>query len=147
VEFLANTSSARFILFESAHSISSRLTCSVIGWRILSFSMKFSRIARIASISARMPHSAAIVPASTLDPNRTSRTHSESVNPARSARDSSTRSSASWKRIWAPSCLQTWIADRVSLRTSAMRFSRPVFAFQGKMQQAAPEDGWRFSFS
>ena len=57
--------------------------------------MKFSRIARIASISARMARSAAIAPASTLDPNRTSRTHSDSVNPERSARDSSTRSSAS----------------------------------------------------
>jgi len=57
--------------------------------------MKFSRIARIASISARMARSAAIVPASTLDPSSTSRTHSDSVNPERSARDSSTRSSAS----------------------------------------------------
>jgi hypothetical protein len=95
VEFLARISSARFILFESAQAISSRLICSVIGWRILSFSMKFKRIARIASISARIARSAAIVPASTDEPSSTSRTHSDSVNPAAAARDSSTRSSAS----------------------------------------------------
>jgi hypothetical protein len=52
-------------------------------------------IARIASISARMARSAAIAPASTLDPKSTSRTHSDKVTPASAARDSSTRSSAS----------------------------------------------------
>ena len=82
-------------MFSSAHAINSRLTCSVIGWRALSFSMKFNRIARIASISARIARSAAIVPASTDDPSSTSRTHSDSVSPAAAARDSNTRSSAS----------------------------------------------------
>jgi hypothetical protein len=34
-----------------------------------------------------------------------------------------------------PSCSLTWIADHVSLHTSAIRFQGPIYFFQGKMQQ------------
>ncbi len=44
---------------------------------------------------ARIARSAASVPISTDEPKSTSRTYSDNVRPARSARDSSTRSSAS----------------------------------------------------
>jgi len=57
--------------------------------------MKFRRIVRIARTSARIARSAARVPISTDEQSSTSRTHSDKVSPARSARDSSTRSSAS----------------------------------------------------
>jgi hypothetical protein len=46
-------------------------------------------------VGKSIARSAASVPVSTLEPSSTSRTHSDNVSPARSARDSSTRSSAS----------------------------------------------------
>jgi hypothetical protein len=45
-----------------------RLTCSGIGWRALSFSMKFRRIDRIARTSARIARSAAAFPSPHSNP-------------------------------------------------------------------------------